>query len=113
MKMLDFNALQHPTFPVKLKDENQTIVHISTPTVELVDRLVAVASELQDIAQAKDARIIHALYGLIADLMNCNDDGLTFTGEELRGKYNLSLLDLFCFVSAYMDFVGEIQNAKN
>lgn len=113
MKMLDFNALQKPTWPVRLKDEAQTIVSLSTPTVELVDRLIAATPELQEVAKTKDGRTIRAVYELIADLMNCNEDGYTFTAEELRDKYKMTLLDVFRFSAGYMEFIKEMQDAKN
>jgi len=113
MKTLDFNAIQQPTWTIKLKDKDQTSVKLTTPTAELVDRLIAVTPDLQQVADSKDGRAVRAVYELIADVMNCNDDGYTFTAEELRDKYKLSLLDLFRFVSGYLEFVKEMQNAKN
>lgn len=113
MKMLDFNAIQQPIWSVKLKDANQTVVNLTTPTVELVDRLISATPELQEVAKAKDGRAIRAVYELLADLMNCNDDGFIFTAEELRDTYKMTLLDVFRFVSGYMDFVKEMQDAKN
>lgn len=113
MKMLDFNALQKPTWPIKLKDEAQTVVNLSTPTVELVDRLIAATPELQEVAKTKDGKTIRAVYALIADLMNCNEDGFTFTAEELRDKYKMTLLDVFKFSAGYLEFVKEMQDAKN
>ena len=113
MKMLDFNALQKPTWPVKLKDEAQTVVNLSTPTVELVDRLIAATPGLQEVAKNKDGQTVRAVYGLIADLMNCNEDGFTFTAEELRDRYKMTLLDVFRFAAGYMEFIKEMQDAKN
>lgn len=113
MKMLDFNALQKPTWPVKLKDDAQTVVNLSTPTVELVDRLIAATPELQEVAKTKDGQTIRAVYELIAELMNCNEDGFAFTGEELRDKYKMTLLDIFRFAAGYMEFIKEMQDAKN
>lgn len=112
-KMLDFNAIQQPTWPIKLKDPDQTIVNLATPSVELVDRLIAVSPELQEITQTKDGRAIRAVYELVADVMNCNDDALTFTAEELRDKYRMTLLDVFRFVAGYLEFIKEMQEAKN
>ena len=112
-KMLDFNALQHPTLPITLKDENRTVVHIAPPTVALLDRLQAAVPELGEVAQQKDRGAVKALYALIADLMNCNDDGHVFTGEELEREYNMSLYDLVAFIRAYFDFIHEINDAKN
>ena len=113
MQMLDFNALQQPSWPIKLKDDEQTVVHVSAPTVELIDRLVAATPELEKVSKTKDGRTTRALYNLIADIMSINDDGYTFTGEELRDKYKLTLVDIVRFVGGYFQFQKEIQEAKN
>jgi hypothetical protein len=113
MKALDFNSIEQPTWLVTLKDIEKTTVHLTAPTVDLVDRLVAMAPELQGVAEHKDGRTIRAVYALTSDVMNCNNDGFTFTAEELRDKYRLSLLDVFKFVAGYLDFIKEIQDAKN
>lgn len=113
MQMLDFNALQQPSWPVKLRDDEQTVVHVSAPTVELYDRLITATPELEQAAKTKDDRTIRALYNLVADIMSINDDGYKFTGEELRGKYRLTLVDIIRFVGGYLQFQKEIQEAKN
>ena len=113
MKTLDFNSLQQPTWAVKLRDDAQTVVHLSAPTVELVDRLIAATPELQDVTKSKDGKTIRAVYVLIADIMNCNDDGYTFTADELRDNYRMTLIDVFQFVSGYLEFMQEMQTAKN
>lgn len=113
MKMLDFNAIQQPTWPIKLRDEAKTIVNLSAPTVELFDRLAASTPALQEAAKTKDGATIRALYELLADLINNNEDGITVTAEELRDKYRLKLYDVIVFYAGYMDFVKEIQEAKN
>lgn len=113
MKMLDFNAIQQPTWQLKLKDDAQTVVNLSVPSVDLMDRLEASIPEFQEITKNKDGRAIRKLYDLVAEVFNCNDDGLTFTGEELRTKYRMSLLDLAKFELGYLDFIGEIKEAKN
>lgn len=113
MKMLDFNAIQQPTWAIKLKDDEQTVVNLSAPSVDLVDRLVAATPELQDAAKTKDGKTIRAIYALVADVLNCNDDGFAFTAEELRDRYRLTLLDVFKFVAGYLEFIKEIQDVKN
>ena len=113
MKMLDFNAVQQPTWPLKLKDDAQTVVHLTTPSVALVDRLMASVSDMEEATKTKDGRVIRAVYGLVADIMNANEDGFTFTAAELPVKYRRSLHDVFLLVSGYFDFIKEIQDAKN
>lgn len=113
MKMLDFNAIQQPTWPVKLKDDAQTVVNITQPTVELLDRLIAATPAMTTATKTKDGNTVRALFELIADVMNCNDDGYIFTAIELRDKYKMTLADVIIFTASYMEFVKEIQDAKN
>lgn len=113
MQMLDFNAIEQPTWPVKLKDEKQTVVHLSAPSVALIDRLTAMTPGIQKAAKTKDGNTIRSVYALLAEVMSCNEDGFTFTAEELRDVYRMSLVDAVRFVGGYMDFIKEIQDAKN
>ena len=113
MKALNFNTIQQPTWPVTLKDDDQTTVNLTAPSVELVDRLVAMAPELEEVAKTKDGRTIRACYELLAEVMSCNADGFKFTAEELRDKYKLTFVDLLILENGYMEFIAEIKNAKN
>ena len=113
MQMLDFNAITQPTLTVKLRDQEQTEVSLMFPDVDQMDRLMAMVPELQKVTETKDGTTIRAVYTLVAELMNNNEDGLKFTAEELRERYNLKLLHVFQLVSAYMNFINEAQNAKN
>ena len=96
-----------------LRDEEQTKVELTAPSVELVDRLTAMVPELEEVAVTKDTKAIKACYRLIAEVMSCNEDGFTFTAEELRDRYNMRFIDLVLFAKGYFDFLGEIKNAKN
>lgn len=113
MEMLDFNAVRQPTWPVKLKDEDQTVVNLSYPSLELAERLAAAGSELGKAVKKKDGATIQATFGAIAEVMSCNEDGFTFTAEELRDRYHMTLLDATRFVSGYVDFLQEAGSAKN
>ena len=113
MQMLDFNSIVQPTWPVKLKDEEQTVVNLAAPTVQMLEKLQATAQELKKVAKEKNGKTIRAVYALIAEIMSCNDDGFTFTAEELRDKYKMTFVDLVKFVSGYFDFIQEIKDAKN
>lgn len=112
-KMIDFNALQHPTLPITLCDENRTVVHVAPPTVGLLDRLYAAVPDLKGVAQQRDGGAVDALYSLIADLISVNDDGYLFTGDQLKREYNMSLYGVAVFVRAYLKYIEEINNAKN
>lgn len=113
MQMLDFNAMAQPTWSVKLKDPDQTVVNVSAPTVEMYDRLIALTPELNSVAKKKDGKTIRAVYSLAAELMNFNEDGFEFTAEELRDKYRLTLVDVIRFIAGYLEFQKEITEAKN
>ena len=113
MKKLDFNALEKPVLELTLKDEARTVVRATAPTEELVERLTAAASELQTVINDNTGETVRALYGLIAELMNCNLDGLTFTAEDLRDRYKIKLYDATVFVKVYLEFIQELSSAKN
>ena len=91
-KTFDFNALEQPTLEVTMQDDKRTVLHLCTPTVELLERFQAAAKDVRIIAKKKDGQTIQALYELMADLFSCNADGVTVTAEELRDKYRLSLV---------------------
>lgn len=113
MQTFDFNAIEQPTWAIKLKDEQQTLVNLSYPTVDLVEKLDSLTPTLQKAAKTKDGNTIRSVFSFVAELMNCNDDGFTFTAEELRDRYHLTLLDVAHFVSGYLDFIKEATDAKN
>ena len=113
MKKLDLNALQRPTLDLTLRDANHTEVHMTLPSTKLIERLLAIAPELSTVAKGADAQSIKALYSLAADLISNNTDGLTFTAEELRDVYGVRFEDLFFIFPAYLEFVNEVQSAKN
>lgn len=114
MKSFDFNAVQQPTWPVSLgAGDTRTTVNLIYPTVDLFDRFTAMTPELQDAAKTKDVKSVRAVYGVLAEILSCNDDGFTFTAEELRDKYKLTLLGATKFVAGYMDFLREAQEEKN
>ena len=113
MKKLDFNALEKPVLELTLKDEARTVVRATAPTEELVERLMAAAPELQTVIKDNTGETVRALFGLIAELMSCNLDGLTFTAEDLRDKYKMKLYEATVFVKAYLEFIQEINDAKN
>lgn len=113
MRKLDFNALEKPVLELTLKDEAKTVVRATAPTEELVERLAAASSEIKQIMNDKTGETVKACFELIADLMNCNLDGLTFTADDLRDKYNMKLYDALVFVNVYLEFIQEINEAKN
>lgn len=111
--IIDFNSYRRPELIFVMKDENQTTLHVTTPTEQLVEELNANLAELQKTLMGNDEAASRAVYHLAAKLLNCNLDGVTVTGEELAKKYRLNLEDMTVFYTAYMDFIEEIKTAKN
>ena len=112
-KTLDFNSYRRPTLILSMKDEDQTKIHVTTPTMELVEKLRANLVELQAALTGRDAVASRAVYDLASKLINCNLDGVEVTGEELATKYEMNLEDMTMFFTFYMEFLAEIKNAKN
>ena len=112
-KTLDFNELRLLTLNIVLKDEAKTNVHITSPTVDLVERLQADLPSLQEKLKKGDKESIELMYDLAADLISLNREELKINGDQLRNTYKLDIVDLMVFFGAYLDFVAEIKNAKN
>ena len=112
-KVLDFNILQQPTQVVRMMDDERTIIHLSAPTVDLVDELKNNAAQLEAALSGKTKDTRQAVYNLAARLINCNLDGIIVTSEELALKYRMSLQALSVFYDTYVEFISEIGNEKN
>ena len=113
MQMFDFNAIQKPVWPVKLADADQTVVHLSYPSLELIERLEGMSKDLTKIVNGNNSATVKKSFGVIAEVMNFNEDGLIFTAEELRDKYHMTLLGMTRFVGGYLTFLKEANDAKN
>jgi hypothetical protein len=112
-KTLDFNKLQRPTLELVMSDADRTVINVTTPSEELVEKIHANLDALQDAAKRNDIESIKISYTLAAEVISCNLEGLTVTAEELRDKYQMKLDHAILFFNAYLDFINEIQSAKN
>ncbi len=112
-KTLDFNVIVPPTLPMVMCDEAKTKIDVVAPIEGLVEELQAVAPDMESALASDEAKAIPVIYDLAARLISCNKQGLQVTAEDLRGKYKLGLEALIVFYNVYMDFLGEITNAKN
>lgn len=112
-KTFDFNSLEQPILEATLKDEARTKVRLTVPTEELFERFTAASREVDKLIKTPDGALTRAVFALWAEVFNCNADGLTFTAESLRDKYKIKLEHLICFQPVYLEFIHEIQNAKN
>ena len=112
-RTLDLNTAKRPTLELTLQDEARTKIRISTPTEGLIEEVQQLSPDMLDIIREGNQEGINMVYDLAAKLMSCNRDFKTFTGEELREKYNMDLESAVIFFSAYMDFITDITNEKN
>lgn len=112
-RVFDFNSLEQPTLEVTLKDEAKTRVRLTVPSTGLVERFMAMSAEVERLTKNPDGALVRAVYAQWAEIFNSNADGLTFTAESLRDTYKIELVHLICFQPAYLDFIAEIQQAKN
>jgi hypothetical protein len=113
VKKLDFNAIKKPTLEITMKDDAATLIRVTTPREENIERLEAMGKELKEITDRGDQAETRAVFELAAELFSFNLDNIQVTAEDLRDVYHLDLEDLVIFFSAYMDFITEVSNAKN
>lgn len=112
-KVINFNSYRRPELILVFKDEASTVLHVTTPTEELVEELRANLHEMQTALTRQDEEASRMVYHLAAKLCSCNLDGRTFIGEELATKYGLNLEDMAMFFTAYVEFIESIEKAKN
>lgn len=111
--IIDFNSYRRPELVLVMKDIENTTVHVTTPTKQLVDELRANLQELQNTLAKQDKEASRMIYLLAAKLLSCNLDGIIFTSEELARKYSLNMEDMAIFYTAYLEFIEGIEKAKN
>ena len=112
-KTIDFNSFDQPHINFKMRDEAGTIFRVTTPSEEFVEKLMATGKELKATLANEDEASLKAMWDFLAELFSNNLDGIKVTAEELKGKYGLKLADVFIVYKVYLEFIGEIQNAKN
>lgn len=112
-KTLDFSKLNAPVLPLVMMDDDQTVIKVSTPSEALVEELQRELPVLEPELSKGNKEAVSLCYDLAARLINHNRSFIKVTAEELRTKYHLDLFHLIAFFQAYIDFIGEIANAKN
>ena len=108
--VLNLNTAKRPAFTLTLMDDEQTTLHINTPSMDMFKELQAVATELS-MLDDDDPETESMAYDFTARLLSCNRERITITPEELRGKYNMDLDSLLLVYEGYMGFLNDI--AKN
>lgn len=112
-KGLNFRTFKQPTLPLNMNDAAETLITVTSPTVELTERLEANQGAIIATFERGDRESVDAIWELAADLINCNREHIEVTVEKLKGEYGMSYEMLMAFFVAYVDFIGEIENAKN
>lgn len=110
---LNFNSLERPHLKLTMRDADHTVLRVTTPTEELVERLTACVDELHEVLEKKDAQATRAAWELLADLLSYNMESIKVTADDLLGKYGLYLEDAIVLVKAYLDFITDLTDAKN
>ncbi len=108
-KSLDFNLLKKRYLTVKLADEEQTVLMISTPTKSVLDSFIALRDTISDETVGDEA--IEELYDICAKIMSRNKAGKVITREKLEDVFDFE--DVIIFIRAYTDFINEVSNSKN
>jgi hypothetical protein len=112
-RLLDFNTIEVQTLDIVLRDEARTKVRLRYPTEGLVQELIHISPEMHKVLETGDPESLNLTYDLMARLINCNRDGFKVTGEELRTKYGMDFEMVIIFCTNYLEFVQELNNAKN
>ena len=113
-RVIDFNDIEQPTLDVTMRDEDKTVLHLSVPSVEFVERLQTLEPVLKEMKKGGNAvESVKKLYAFFAEILSHNEDGIKVTAEDLRIKYRLNLVHILQLHSAYMAFIGDINDAKN
>lgn len=110
-QILDLN-MDQPVLAATLPDEARTEIEIELPDEALINELQNMGPELERIKTGDPAGVAQC-YALVAKLMSYNTDGIQFTADDLRGKYNMRLVPMIRLVKAYMDFIDQVSNLKN
>lgn len=98
---------------LRLEMDEETIIHVTVPTVEMVEEFKEALPELMPLLKGTGRESKKALYELAANLINCNLDAEHVTVADLVNKYDWSVEDLTKFYLDYMAFIEGIENEKN
>lgn len=110
----DFLSINPPQIVYKLKDVDETVLHIIPPDKGLVDTLRANLSNVINALTGADAKQRQEIYDLAMHVMNNNRDGVVFkTPKQLAFDYGISLQDIAEFFVKYLDFLNGVEQSKN
>ena len=111
MRQFDFNAIKQPTLAVTLK--GGAVINLELPTAGHVELLQREIPHLRERIDKHGLSGIHRYYAILAELMSCNAENLTFTADDLEKEYRITLSDMIEFYTVYLQFIDEAKSAKN
>lgn len=109
----DCKSLRQPTFRLEMDDAEETIIHVAVPSVDIVDRLRANLPELLTLVSGDSAASKQAIFELAATLISCNTDAIGITAHDLIHRFDWDVALLSGFYTKYLNFIEEIEHAKN
>lgn len=112
-KSLNFREFAQPTLKINMNDAEETLFTLTAPSVELTERLEANQDTMLETFKKGDRESLNEIWNFAADIISCNREGRKVTVEELKGRYGMSYEILFYFLTEYIKFIDEIENAKN
>ena len=108
-----FSAHRPPVLEIEMPDKKQTVVHITPPTLKLIEEVTERMPELLDLHTKGAPERARASFDLAARMMSYNLDGMAFTAEDLRDVYKLTRYDVLGFFKLYVNFLANLKDAKN
>ena len=112
-KITDLRAVSRPSMTTILPDG--TILHLSAPTVELVNELKEGSTVLFANLRGEhgDAATREAVYAFTAKVINCNYDNFEVTPEALATTHGMDYKVLEAFFLEYVAFLQSLEKQKN
>lgn len=110
--VLDLNTIERRTLALTLTDQERTVIHLTIPDVDTVQEVQAA---LPALSRFKTGNLgdLKTVYEVTAHFLSCNEEGMTFSADDLRTRYRMTLESLVVLFSAYTEFITEISNEKN
>lgn len=98
---------------LRLEMDEETIIRVTVPTVDMVDAFKKSLEGLLDVIQGEGPEAKKSMYAMAAELINCNLDAERVTVADLVNKYDWSLDELVKFYLDYAAFIETIEDEKN
>ena len=112
-RSIDFNSLTRPHISFTMRDAEHTTLRVTLPSEGLIRRFETSMGELTEVLSGNNEDSVKAAWELLAELFSFNLEHIKVTADDLTKKYGLYLEDMVILCGAYLDFLGEVTNAKN